>query len=81
MARILGEGEFLEETHAALIEAALHLARALAVEGRLPEPAELNEALLPPLSHCWKAALPRLRSFAADPTQPWKPLADSLSGL
>ena len=36
MARILGEGEFLEETHAALIEAALHLARALAVEGRLP---------------------------------------------
>jgi hypothetical protein len=78
MAKVLGEGGLDEEARAPLLEAVQQLARALAVENRLPEPASLDEALLPPLSHCWNEALPLLRSFAAESAQPWKPVADAL---
>jgi len=81
MARILGDGEFLEEARASLLRAALDLGRALSVEGRLPEPVELNDTLLAPLSFCWKDALPLLRSFITDPAQPWKQVADALGRL
>ena len=75
---MLGSANFLSETRAHLIDAALHLARAFAVEQRLPVPASLDDALLPPLSHCWQEPLPLLRTFVADAAQPWQPLAQSL---
>ena len=44
----------------------LALARALAVEQRLPEPHALCESLLPPFSESWGKDLPLFRRFAAD---------------
>jgi hypothetical protein len=79
MARLLGEGGLAEEARAALLEAVHPLGRALAIEARLPEPPTLDDALLPPLSHCWKEALPLLRSYAADAEKPWEPVLESLS--
>lgn len=81
MAKLLGEGDLIEEARAALLDAALSLGRALAVEARLPEPASLDDALLPPLSHAWKEALPPLRAFVGDPTRPWAPLAEALNSI
>jgi len=78
MARLLGEGGLDEEARGPLLEAALALGRKLAVEGRLPEPATLDDALLPPLSHCWNDKLPALRGFVADTSSPWQPVADVL---
>src|SRR5207237_7771360 len=81
MAKLLGEGGLEEEARAPLREAIHNLARALAVENRLPEPASLDDALLPPLSHCWNEALPLLRSFVAEASQAWKPVADALDQM
>ena len=78
MARLLGDGEMAEECRVALLAAILPLARALAVENRLPEPAELADALLPPLGTCWKEALTGLRAFVGDPNQSWRSVADGL---
>ncbi len=79
LARVLGAASFVNEARSKLLEAALHSGRVLAVENRLPEPAELNDALLPPLSHCWKDSLPVLRAFAADTNGPWQPVAEALA--
>jgi hypothetical protein len=81
MARLLGDGELVEEARAALFDATLSLGRALAVEARLPEPESLDDALLPPLSHGWKGALPVLRDFLADATQPWAPVLETLNSI
>lgn len=79
MARLLHDGELAEETRPALLEAALLIARALAVENRLPEPASLPDALTPPLSRLWTTTLEPLRSFLADANAPAGPLLDRLS--
>ena len=72
MARLLGEGDLIEEARPALLEAIHTTARALAVENRLPEPASLRDALLPPLALSWKDGLEGLRTFAADAGAPWR---------
>ena len=66
MARVLSEAGLSEEARAALLEAVPPLGCALALEHRFPEPASLDDALLPPLSPCWKQALPLLREFTTD---------------
>jgi superfamily II DNA or RNA helicase len=81
MARLLGGGELVEEARAALLDAALSLGRGLALEARLPEPATLDDALLPPLSHAWKEALPPLRAIQADAAHPWQPVLENLERL
>jgi hypothetical protein len=81
MARLLAEGDLHEEARAALLDAILPLARALAVENRLPEPAALEEATLAPLSLCWKEALSGLRSFVADPAQPCGTIVELLAKI
>ncbi len=78
MAQLLGDGGMADETRAPLLDAALSLGRALAVEARVPEPSTLDDALLPPLSHCWKEALPPLRTFLTDATQSWRPVCEAL---
>jgi hypothetical protein len=79
MARLLGDGGLNEEARSALLEAVLPLGRALAIEGRLPEPATLEEALLPPLAMQWKAALTPLRQFASDASAPLPPMVEWLN--
>jgi hypothetical protein len=79
LARVLGEGGFGEEARLALLEAIHTLARALAVEQRLPEPSELKDALQPPLAHCWAETLPALKTFVQEPESDWKPAAECLA--
>jgi hypothetical protein len=68
----------VEEARTPLIEAVLALGRACATEARLPEPACVDDVLLPPLSHGWKEALPVLRGYMADPNHPWQPVVEAV---
>jgi hypothetical protein len=81
MARVLGNTGFSDEARPALLEAIHALGNALAVERRLPEPAEVKDALQPPLSHCWAGALPILKTFIRDPVTIWKPVAERLASM
>ncbi|HXJ58384.1 MAG TPA: DEAD/DEAH box helicase [Verrucomicrobiae bacterium] len=79
MARLLGEGDLTEETRAPLLEA-MHLwARARALESRLPEPAQVEEILLPPTSALWVDKVPVFRAFLAGDLAGWTAVADALS--
>ena len=78
MARVLCEAGLSEEARAALLEAVPPLGCALAVQHRFPEPASPDDALLPPLSSCWKEALPLLREFTSDTARPCQPVLEAL---
>ncbi len=65
MARLLAEGGMTEEARPPLLDAALALGRALAIEARLPEPGTLDEALLPPLVSAWGVRVGSVRGFVA----------------
>ena len=80
MARVLNEAGLGEEARSALLETMLPLGCAFAVEQRLPEPASLNDALLPPLAAAWKDALPIVREFAWDNARPCAPVLEALRG-
>jgi hypothetical protein len=79
MARALGAEDLIEETREALLAAIHAAARALAVEHRLPEPAEPKDAVLPPLSLHWAESLPLLRDFLNNPAQDWKPVIEAIT--
>jgi hypothetical protein len=81
MAQVLGSAGFEKETRANLLDAALYIARALALEGRLPEPAALTEALLPPLSHRWREALPVLSAYNNGFSSDWQPVNECLAKM
>ncbi len=81
MAQLLGEGGFAEEARLALLESVLPLGCALAIENRLPQPANPTQALMPPLSLCWKQAWLPLRQFTSDTGTPWKPVAEYLASI
>jgi hypothetical protein len=81
MARLLVEGDLAQEARPALLEAAQAAARALAVENRFPEPASIEDALLPPASTWWKEGLETLRIFSADPNAPCQPLLKDLQSV
>jgi hypothetical protein len=81
MARLLGEGGFVDELRPAMTEAIHAFGRALAVEGRLPEPGAPEKAIEPPLSHLWADALPALRAFMKEPGADWKQPAECLGRL
>ena len=81
MSRLLMGGELPEEARDALLEAVLWLGRALAVENRLPAPAELKETLRPPLALCWGDALSVIQELASDPSSPPGPVSDILQKL
>lgn len=81
MAHVLGDSGFAEEARPALLEAILSFSCALAVEARLPEPPDANDALTAPLSHQWKDALPAVAEFVRDADADWKAVADSLGAL
>jgi superfamily II DNA or RNA helicase len=79
MARVLCDAGLSEEARAALLEAVPPLGCALALQHRFPEPASLDDALLPPLSPCWKEALPLLRAFTTDAARDCQALLDALA--
>jgi ERCC4-related helicase len=81
MARVLGEGGFGDEARPALLDAMLGIACALAVERRLPEPAELKDVLQPPFSNCWANALPTLKMYLDETAADWKPVSECLGVL
>jgi hypothetical protein len=81
MATLLGEGGLAEEARAAILDGTLHLGKALAVETRIPEPADVDQALLPPLAQAWSAALIPAREFVREINAPWKPIVELLQKL
>jgi hypothetical protein len=81
MARVLADGDLVEEARLALMDAIEPLGRALAVENRLPEPQSLEDALLPPLGAAWKDALPLVRNFMRDTSQPVQPVVAALGQI
>jgi superfamily II DNA or RNA helicase len=81
MARVLGNSDFNDEARSALLEAIHATGRALAVESRLPELADVKDAFQPPLSHSWAGALPLLKNFVNDSAAAWKPAAEQLGHL
>ncbi len=70
MANLLEGGGLGEEACEALREATLWTGKALAVENRLPEPAEIKESLRPPVSLLWGDALPTLHKLVSSPSLP-----------
>jgi hypothetical protein len=81
MAAVLAGGGLPEEGRAALMDAVIPLGCALAVENRLPEPASLQDALLPPLGLAWQDALSILRAFVQDASQPVAATAAALDRI
>jgi len=79
MARVLCAAGLNEEARAALLDAVPPLGCALALQNRFPEPASLDDALLPPLSPCWKEALPLLREFTGDAARPCEAVLEALA--
>jgi hypothetical protein len=79
MARVLCDAGLAEEARAALLEAVPPLGCALALQHRFPEPGALDDALLPPLSSCWKEALPLLREFTTDAARPCQAVLEALA--
>ena len=68
MAALLGGGGLLEEEREALLQSGLWLAKALAVEHRIAEPGNLEDALRPPNALFWGDHLAAIRAYAADPS-------------
>jgi SNF2-related domain/Helicase conserved C-terminal domain len=81
MALLLEGGGLSEEAREATLETILLLGQALAVENRVPEPAELNEALQAPFSLYWGEVLPAISEFALTPSSPATQVAKTLQKM
>jgi hypothetical protein len=81
MACLLSEAGLAEEARAALLEGLLALISALAIQDRLPEPGFIKDGLLPPVSRCWRTALPVVREFVNDPARACGPVLEALLPL
>jgi len=79
IARALGPAGFKAETRAHLLEATLAFASAKAVQARLPEPGNVQDALAAPLGQFWGEAIGNLRQFVGAEDSPWNPVADALT--
>ena len=78
MARLLEEGGLSEEARVPLLEA-IHLsARALAIENRVPESVQVEEALLPPVSALWPDKVPVFRGYLVGGDVKWSQVAAAL---
>jgi hypothetical protein len=81
MARLLAAGGLLEEERGALLQSASWLARALAVENHIQEPAELGESLRAPGSIFWGSAAAVLMKYSADASAPSGPVTEAIQNL
>jgi hypothetical protein len=67
MARLLADGGMGDEARAPLLDAALAISRALAVEARLPEPGSLEDIKSPPLARAWGQHMMAIQDYIAQP--------------
>jgi hypothetical protein len=67
MARLLADGGLPDEARAPLLDAALAISRALAVEARLPEPGALADISSPPMAAAWGQYAIAIQDFMARP--------------
>lgn len=81
MARLLADGGLADEARTPLLDAALAMSRALAVENRLPEPGDLEAALQPPLAAAWGAPVTALHDFVSQPAADGQALTQAMDGL
>ena len=79
IAKVLATAGFESEARSHLLDAILHHTRAFAVQARLPEPDNIQNALLPPLSESWGGVITRLREYEADASQPIQPILEALA--
>jgi len=81
IAQLLFDGELLEEARQALEEGVLCIGRALAVEQRQEEPADVKSCLLPPLAQAWKESESMVRRYLEDPQQLLDPVLQHMNKL
>ena len=81
MARLLADGGLADEARTPVLDAALALSRALAVENHLPEPDAFDAVLQPPLATIWGAPVAMLHDFVSQPAADGRALMQTLNGL
>lgn len=81
MARLLAAGGLLEEEREALLHSAAWLAKALAVENHVQEPAELSDSLRAPGSVFWGSAAPVLMEYARSASSPSGQITEAIQNL
>jgi hypothetical protein len=78
---VLAAAGFESEARGHLLDALLQFARAFAIRSRYPEPTQVEDTLVPPLSSSWRESLPTLRDYAANPSLPSKGIREALATL
>jgi len=81
MARLLTDGGMADEARTPLLDAALALSRALAVETRVPEPGTLDDFLSPPLAAAWGRHAIVIRDFLKQPAADCHGTLRAMEGL
>jgi superfamily II DNA or RNA helicase len=81
MTRLLADGGLADEARAPLLDAALAIARALAVEARLPAPGVLGDILSPPLAAAWGKHAAVVREFLAQPSADGRAATETIGAL
>ena len=81
MARLLATGGLLEEEREALLHSAAWLAKALAVENRAQEPAELTDSLRAPGSIYWGSAAAVVKEYAGNASCPPGQITEAIQNL
>ena len=78
-ATLLGDAGLTEEARPPLLDAIHWRARVLAMEHRLPEPADLAATLLPPFAQFFRNDLSVMRAFVAGADGDWQAVAKVLT--
>jgi hypothetical protein len=78
MARALMAEELVEEGREALLQGLVAQAKIIATVNRLPEPADVEQALRAPIGPFWGERYGQLREFVSDAAKPWNPVLDWL---
>ena len=81
MSRLLATGGMADEARTPLLDAALAMSRALAVENRLPEPGALEDALQPPLAAAWGQHARAVQDYARQPDADGQALSQAMEEL
>jgi len=79
IAGVLAAAGFESEARNHLLESILHQSRVFAVQSRLPEPDNIQNALVPPISILWGEKVNLLREYLANPTKPCRFAMEALT--
>jgi hypothetical protein len=72
------KGGSVEDVREALLQGLVAQAKIIATVNRLPEPADVEQALRAPIGPFWGERYGQLREFVADAAKPWNPVLDWL---